>query len=143
MLDAKHVFTEVTLDTAYLWLCKQRANFPANADIWHWRFHWHTIRCELLQTLHKQDYALLPLSVVTKADGESFHLWSSQDALVLKMLAMALPKALTLSSLCTHIKGHGGLKATVSALHAALPDYRYVMKTDVKRYYESIDYTIQ
>jgi RNA-directed DNA polymerase len=58
------------------------------------------------------------------------------------MLAMALPAALALSPHCTHIKGHGGLKATVSALHAALPDYRYVMKTDVKRYYESIDHTI-
>jgi RNA-directed DNA polymerase len=142
MLDTKHFFTETTLDIAYSWLCKQRANFPANADIWHLRFHWHTIRGELLQTLNKQDYTLLPLSVVTKADGESLHLWSSQDALVLKMLAMALPKALALSSLCTHIKGHGGLKATVNDLHAALPDYRYVMKTDVKGYYESIDHTI-
>jgi RNA-directed DNA polymerase len=27
-------------------------------------------------------------------------------------------------------------------LHAALPDYRYVMLTDVKGYYESIDHTI-
>jgi RNA-directed DNA polymerase len=142
MLDTKHVFTEATLDTAYSWLCKQRRNFPANADIWHLRFHWHTIRGELLQTLNKQDYTFLPLSVVTKADGESIHLWSSQDALVLKMLAMALPEALALSSLCTHIKGHGGLKATVNDLHAALPDYRYVMKTDVKGYYETIDHTI-
>ncbi len=123
-------------------MCKQRRNFPANADIWHLRFHWHTIRGELLQKLNKQDYTLLPLSVVTKADGESIHLWSSQDALVLKMLAMALPEALALSSLCTHIKGHGGLKATVNDLHAALPDYRYVMKTDVRHYYESIDHTI-
>jgi RNA-directed DNA polymerase len=63
-------------------------------------------------------------------------LWSSQDALVLKMLAMAL------SPHCNHIKGHGRLKATVSALQAALPDYTYVMKTDVKHYYESIDHTI-
>ena len=78
----------------------------------------------------------MPLSVVTKADGESIHLWSSQDALVLKMLAIAL------SPRCTHIKGHGGLKSTVSDLHAALPDYSYVLKTDVKGYYESIDHTI-
>jgi RNA-directed DNA polymerase len=49
MLDAEHVFTEVTLNTAYSWLCKQRLNFPANADIWHLRFHWHTTRGELLQ----------------------------------------------------------------------------------------------
>jgi RNA-directed DNA polymerase len=69
-------------------------------------------------------------------------LWSSQDALVLKMLAMALPDTLALSPLCTHSKGHGGLKATVTDLHAAQPDYRYVMKTDVKRYYESIDHTV-
>jgi RNA-directed DNA polymerase len=87
-----------------------------------------------LQTLNQQNYTFLPLSVITKADGESIHLWSSQDALVLKMLAMALPDTLSLSPLCTHSKGHGGLKATVTDLRAALPDYRYVMKTDVKSY---------
>ena len=80
--------------------------------------------------------------MVTKADGESIHLWSSQDALVLNMLAMDLADALALSPRCTHIKGHGGLKSTVNALQAALPDYSYVMKTDVQRYYESIDHTI-
>jgi RNA-directed DNA polymerase len=142
MLTLNTFFNSTSLDTAYSWLCKQRAHFPANADIWHLRFHWHTIRAQLLQTLNKQDYTFMPLSVVTKADGESLHLWSSQDALVLKMLAMALPDALALSPLCTHSKGHGGLKATVSSLHTALPDYNFVMKTDVKRYYESINHTI-
>jgi RNA-directed DNA polymerase len=142
MLNANDIFTKASVDIAYLWLCKQRASFPTNADIWHLRFHWHRVRRELLQSLHKQDYTFMPLSVVTKADGESIHLWSSQDALVLKMLATALPDALALSPQCTHIKGHGGLKATVSALHSALPDYSYVMKTDVKRYYESIDHKI-
>ena len=58
------------------------------------------------------------------------------------MLAMALPEVLALSPLCSHIKGHGGLKATVSALHFALPDYRYIMKSGVKGYYGSIDHTI-
>jgi RNA-directed DNA polymerase len=77
MLDAKHVFTKATLDIARSWLCKQRRNFPANTDIWHLRFNWDTIRGDLLQTLHKQDYTFLPLSVVTKADDESIHLWSS------------------------------------------------------------------
>jgi RNA-directed DNA polymerase len=142
MLDDKHVFTETTLDIAYSWLCKQRRNFPANADIWHLRFHWHRVRRELLQTLHKQDYTFLPLSVATKADGETHHLWSPQDALVLKMLAIALTNTLVLSTSCKHVKGHGGLKATFNALHSALPDYTYVMKTDVKGYYVSIDHTL-
>jgi hypothetical protein len=84
----------------------------------------------------------MPLSVATKGDGETLHLWLSQDALVLKMLAMTLPDALALSPLFIHIKGHGELKATVSALHAALPDNSYVILTYVKRYYESIDHTL-
>jgi hypothetical protein len=42
-------------------------------------FHWHTIRGELLQTFNKQDYTFLPLNMVTKADGETLHLWSSQE----------------------------------------------------------------
>jgi len=54
------------------------------------------------------------------------------------MLAMALPDTLALSPLCTHIKGHGGSKSTVGAL----PDYSYVMKTDIKRYYKSIDHRV-
>jgi hypothetical protein len=76
MQNLNHIFNSTTLDTAYRWLCKQRRNFPANADIWHLRFHWHTIRHELLQALIKQDYTFLPLSVVTKGDRESIHLWS-------------------------------------------------------------------
>lgn len=55
---------------------------------------------------------------------------------------MALPNALGLSPLCNHIKGHGGLKATVNDIRAALPDYTYVMKTDVKQYYQSIDHSV-
>ena len=74
MLDAKHVFTQTTPDIAYSWLCKQRANFPANADIWHLHFHLQTISVELLQSLHKLDYTFMPLSLVTKADGETLHL---------------------------------------------------------------------
>ena len=84
----------------------------------------------------------MPLSAVTKAKGKTIHLWSSQDALVLKILASALPRALGLSTRCTHIKGHGGLKATVSAVQEALPAYSLVMKTDVKQYYQSIDHTV-
>jgi RNA-directed DNA polymerase len=142
MRHLNDIFNPATLDTAYLWLCKRRRNYPANADIWHLRFHWHTYRQELLQTLNQQHDTFLPQSVATKADGKTRHLWSSQDALALEMLAMALPDALVLSPLCTHSKGHGGLKATVNALQSALPDDTDVMKTDVKGYYESIDHTI-
>ena len=142
MLNAKDIFTETAIDAAYIWLCKSRANFPANADIWHLRFYWSIIRGQLLKSLNDQNYTLMPLSAVTKAKGKTIHLWSSQDALVLKILASALPRALGLSARCTHLKGHGGLKATVSAVQEALPAYSFVMKTDVKQYYQSIDHTV-
>jgi RNA-directed DNA polymerase len=82
------------------------------------------------------------MSRVTKANGDTLHLWSSQDALVLKILAETLPQHVSLHPACTHIKGHGGLKATVRQLQRALPEYQFVMKTDVKGYYASIDHTI-
>jgi RNA-directed DNA polymerase len=39
-----------------------------------------------------------------------------------------------------HVKGHGGTKAAVRQVLAQLPLYRFVLKTDVKSYYASIDH---
>ena len=61
-------------------------------------------------------------------------LWYSKCSLIL--LAEVLP----ISLVCTHVKGHGGLKSTVRRVYDQLPGYRFVMRTDVKGYYESIDH---
>lgn len=86
--------------------------------------------------------AFAPLEVIKIANGETIHLWSARDALVLKCLALYLPSFLSLSFRCTHIKGQGGLKATVANVQRHLPHYRFVMRTDVKGYYASIDHEI-
>ena len=135
-------FTPEAIDVAYVWRCKQRKNFTPDADIWHVRFHWNTIRCDLIKELRKQTYQLSPLSRVTKSDGRSIHLWSSLDAIVLKILSTGLQETLGLSHRCTHIKGHGGLKATVHEIQHQLPCYKFVIRTDVKSFYESIDHTV-
>jgi hypothetical protein len=57
----------------------------------------------------------------------------------MKLLASDLQPLLSLSPCCTHIKGHGGLKQTIVDVHKQLGDYRYVCKTKVKSFYESID----
>ena len=80
MLIPAEIFTEAAIDIAYIWLCKSRGNFPPNADIWHLRFHRSTLRNDLLQSLSDQSYTLMPLSAVTKVNGKTIHLWSSQDA---------------------------------------------------------------
>jgi RNA-directed DNA polymerase len=48
-------------------------------------------------------------------------------------------RLMPISPRCTHVKGHGGLKQSVVDIQHHLNDYRYVCKTDVKSFYESID----
>lgn len=76
---------------------------------------------------------------VTKTGGETLNIWSSRDALVLKVLALVLEKHLPVSRRCTHVKGHGGAKAAVRAVRDSLGNYAFVMRTDVKGYYDNID----
>jgi hypothetical protein len=47
---------------------------------------------------------------------------------------------LPVSKQCTHIKGHGGLKAIVRDVHRQLHRYTFVLRTDVKAYYASISH---
>ncbi len=133
-------FTETQLDDAYAWLCQRRQHYPVHADVWHLRFHWAREKRDLCKLLHNRRYQFSPLQVVQKADGEVIHLWSARDALVLKMLSRVLAGVLPISPACTHVKGHGGLKATVCRIHDQLPGYRFVLRTDVKEYYASIDH---
>jgi RNA-directed DNA polymerase len=101
------------LDAAYKWLCKQRQHYPANSDIWSLRFSWTDHKEELLQTINRGDYVFAPVKKITKANGNTIHLWNSQDALVMKLMAEMLKGLLNLSKQFTHVKGHGGLKRSV------------------------------
>ena len=61
---------------------------------------------------------------------------------MIKCLAFQLTDRLSLSPNCTHLKSHGGLKATVRNVQQHLKHYRYVLKTDVRDFYASIDHDI-
>jgi len=134
--------SEQQLELAYQWLCKQRLHFPANADIWSFRFDWHNIKFKLLSQVRSGHYVFSPLASIVKSNGQRIHCWSSQDALVLKLISYLLQDELVLSSRCTHIKGHGGLKQCVVGVQRQLPQYQFVCKTDVKHFYESIDHAV-
>jgi len=79
---------------------------------------------------------------VTLRDGETVALWSSADALVIKVLTRIVQAKLkpALHRACYHLKGHGGLKGAVRELIKVLPRYRFFCKTDVRSYYDSIDH---
>tara|TARA_R110001583_G_scaffold72902_2_gene203564 strand:- start:3694 stop:4248 length:555 start_codon:yes stop_codon:yes gene_type:complete len=130
------------IDEAYAWLCKQRKHFPVNSDVWHCRFHWESIKPKLIRDLSTNRFTFQPLQKVTKSSGEVIHLWTSIDSLVLKLLSLVLQRYLPSSKLCTHPKGHGGSKQTVTSIQAELPNNTFVFRTDVKSYYESINHEI-
>ncbi|EDO1803200.1 hypothetical protein CT821_23020 [Salmonella enterica] len=133
-------FTLSHINTAYTWLCKSRRRFPANADIWHLRFHWNTERARILRSLHAGTYRFQPLSLVSRADGSQVAVWSSADALVIKCLTLYLENVLPVSRWCEHLRGHGGGRASVRQTHARLLSGRYpfVFRTDIRGYYARI-----
>lgn len=67
-------------------------------------------------------------------------LWSSQDMIALKLVTQSLGQHMAghIPPSCTHIKGHGGLKRAVAQTYEAIPHHHYVMRSDIKGYYDSI-----
>jgi len=79
------------LDNAYHWLCQQRKHFPANADIWHFRFHYPATKLYLLRRINAGTYRFSHQQKIIKANGQVIHLWGSQDALVMKPVGWEEP----------------------------------------------------
>ncbi len=132
--------SDEVLETAYGWLCKRRRNYPADADVWSFRQRWPADKDRLKAELAAGRFRFGLLTRITLVDGEEVDLWSARDALVLKALTIVLAKHLPVSDRCTHVKGHGGAKAAVRQVWARLAENRFVLRTDVKSYYASIDH---
>jgi RNA-directed DNA polymerase len=80
--------------------------------------------------------------VSLKNHGEEVDLWTSRDALVFKALSVVLSERLPISKHCAHIKGHGGGKGAVRKVLKHITGNRFVIKTDVKSYYASIEHDL-
>lgn len=130
--------SDAVIDQAYRWLCHQRRHWHSNADVWELRSRWQHIKPTIQANLLSGTYRFDPMARVTKANGETIHIWSARDALVLKALTIVLAPHLPIAKSCTHVKGNGGAKAAIRAVRDELPNYAFVMRTDVKGYYEHI-----
>ena len=140
MTTLARLASDAILDTAYAWLCKRRRDYPANADIWSFRWRWPEEKDRIQAELSSGHFRFGLLDRISKRDGGDIDLWSARDALVLKALTMVLSDVLPVSPRCTHIKGNGGAKAAVRQVMAALSANSFVMRTDVKSYYASIEH---
>ena len=128
------------LDDAYDWLCRRRRDYPANTDIWSFRRNWPHEKQRVRQDLLAGRFRFDALDRVALRDGSQVDVWTSRDALVLKAMSMCLAQVLPVSPLCTHVRGHGGAKEAVRQVAARLPLNAFVLRTDVKSYYASIDH---
>jgi RNA-directed DNA polymerase len=57
-------------------------------------------------------------------------------------MSIVLGAMLPVSPRCTHVKGHGGAKSAQRQVQAGLAANRFVLRTDVKSYYASIDHVL-
>lgn len=127
---------------AYHWLCQSRKKHPPAADIWDFRRSWGVQAEAIMEAFRRGTYRLGLQKKVTLRDGATIALWSSADALVIKVLTRIVQAKLqpALNRACYHLKGHGGLKGAVREAIKVMPRYRFFCKTDVRSYYDSIDH---
>ena len=133
------------LDRAFDWLYQRRKDWPSGADVWRFRRNWPHEKARLREELLAGTYQVGLLDRVTlcqEGELEAIDLWTARDAVVMKTLAWLLEEYLPLSPCCMHLKGHGGQKSAVRQVLETLPQHQFVLKTDVKSYYASIDHLL-
>ena len=139
--SAAALFTLQDLENAYGWIFKLRKKYSHNSDIWELCRTWNQIKHSLLEDLNNGSYQFSALERLEFKDG-ILSLWTSQDMIALKLITQALEGRIgfAIPKSCYHVKDHGGLKKAVTHTHEALPHYQYVMRSDIKSYYQSIDF---
>lgn len=127
---------------AYQWLCRSRKNHPPNSDIWNLKRTWHSQAKAIMESFRTGAYRFDLQAKITLSCGETIALWSSRDALIIKVLTAIIQEKMKpfLLKTCYHLKGHGGLKCAVRDVMKQLPKYKFFCKTDVHSYYDSIDH---
>ena len=143
MLLIERLTSDEVFHSAYEWLCDRRQDYHHNNDVWQLRRWWAEKKPLLVAQLRAGTYRFREQRCV-RGQGEVKEIWSAQDALVLKALAIVLHEVLAphLSLRCFHLAGTGGLKGAVREVDAHLHEYEFVFRTDVKGYYATINHEI-
>ncbi len=139
---SQHFYLESLFDAAFQWLCRNRKKHPPSSDIWDLRRGWNEQSNAVIKEFADGSYLFDVQKKITLSCGETIALWSSRDALVIKVLTAIMQEKLKpfLSKACYHLKGNGGVKGAVRDVTSLLPKYKFSCKTDVKSYYDSIDH---
>ncbi len=127
---------------AYYWLCKSRKKHLPDSDIWNFKRTWYSQAEAVMESFRSGTYQFDVQAKITLSCGETIALWSSRDALIIKVLTGIIQEKLKpfLIKTCYHLKGYGGLKGAIRDVMKQLPKYKFFCKTDVYLYYDSIDH---
>lgn len=127
---------------AYQWLCRSRKNHPPDSDIWSLKRTWHNQAEAIMESFRTGKHQFDVQTKIILSCGETIALWSSKDALIIKVLTYIIQEKLKpfLLKTCYHLKGHRGLKGAVRDVMKQLPKHKFFCKTDVHLYYDSIDH---
>ena len=71
---------------AYIWLKKSRKHHPDSSDIWDFRRGWNTQKEGTIKLFLHGSYQFDVQKKIRLSLNETIALWSSRDALVLKVL---------------------------------------------------------
>ncbi len=137
------IASDEVLEQAYQWLCKKRAHYHFNGDVWQIRRWWSEKKASVQKLLLSGQYRFRELRLI-RGEDRDIEWWSSLDALVLKAIAIVLGEHLKphLSDRCFHLAGTGGMKGAVREVSQHLGENKFVFRTDVKKYYASLDHQI-
>jgi hypothetical protein len=131
--------SDAVLERAFQWLCRQRRRWPDASDVWSFRREWSAEKARLQAELRAGTFRFGLLDRIRREGGEEVEVFASRDAVVLQALALVLEHRLPVSRHCTHVEGHGGAKASVRRASVRLRRFPFVLRTDVRSYYASID----
>ncbi len=142
-LNVIFLITNNILQKAYEHVVLRRKNYSSNADIWDLRMNWKLEKERIKYKILNGNYRFNVVKEIN-IDNEIIQLWSAADAIVIKALELVLSKELLtkLSLNCYNIQGRGGMKAALQKVELNKQKNKYVLKSDVKKYYASIDHEI-
>lgn len=128
------------IDLAFDWLCKAREDYSPNSDVWDLRYHWNEIKPSLQTQLLEGTFRFSAMQQYRFSD-QRLTLWTAVDALVLRAMAQVLSEWIRPQlNQVYHVKGQHGISGALAVVNNNISKHTFVLKTDIKQYYESISH---
>ena len=138
----KKIISSQNLENAFNILCKQRKDYSAHADIWDMRYNWSSYKQQIITQIQAGIFDFDPVTQY-EAKNEICYKRTARDALVLKAMSIVLNDYLTPKlGKVYHLKSHGGIYGAIRHVKNSLAINKFVFKTDIKSYYQSINHTM-